>query len=67
MQLTLGDTPIVSTGNEGVNIGKFVLAAVQQSEKTLSRKYVLVATETETHEELLLMWGRAMGSLSRIW
>jgi len=40
---------------------------VKQSEKTRGRKYVLVATETETHEELLLMWGRATGSLSRIW
>lgn len=61
MLTTPSSVPIVLSGDTRHNVGLFVKAILQQPEKTLPGRFVLVATDTMTAGEVLNLWATAQG------
>lgn len=56
------DVPIHTIRNPRTNLGRFVLAALEQPEKTLPGRYVLAAVEQTTTGKLLEDWSKVTGN-----
>lgn len=59
------DVPIPSVGDPRTNIGPFVLAILQQPERTLNGRFVLAVTEQGSMNKFLAAWSQVTGKSSQ--
>ncbi|KAH7317885.1 hypothetical protein BKA65DRAFT_609516 [Rhexocercosporidium sp. MPI-PUGE-AT-0058] len=67
LQPSSPETPILSLGDQNINVGPFALAIAKKPELTLPGKFVLASITLENFNRLWPMWGLEMGEMLKYW